>query len=448
MEDALYAQLLSMGFDISLIERYRLVMASSDTPRDLTAATEWLLEHAARQPGQATPTSAHVEDVQQPMSSTKDLSSSSAEGSGPLHSRYAMSERQARDKQRYQSKEREEVVRKARETKAAEQKAKQLIKQQIADDRKARSLRGEHGPVEVAVVKEGAGAIAAPVGSTSDTCRVQVRLPDGKSLRYTLQSSTTLREVSKAVMADAPNLPAVLQFVQPFPPHEYTPDECQRTLKALGLCPSASLVVHLPKHSAPEHDQPMDTSHSQDTSHSPSSVNPTGERTGEVGLSIEEAESAEQPHPPEDEAENMDVEGLDVRQPPPPPLADVARRHVRFDMPVWNPLLVAQGGGHRLGGTLQPTHRSGEGSHDAALEATLRRIQVAPPPSGVQVHKVWPSVQTLENLCVKYLLGMSGAGGLPTSCGSLPPRLVQLIITRLAEAKQLNGKTLLALHKW
>ena len=43
---------------------------------------------------------------------------------------------------------------------------------------------------------------------------LQVRLPDGKSLRYTLQSSTTLREVSKAVMADAPNLPAVLQFVQ------------------------------------------------------------------------------------------------------------------------------------------------------------------------------------------------------------------------------------------
>lgn len=184
MEDALYAQLLSMGFDISLIERYRLVMASSDTPRDLTAATEWyagtlqyhvlhhphciarravgiggkkrsgtvrislappclvncsgllclyfasrrcrLLEHAARQPGQATPTSAHVEDVQQPMSSTKDLSSSSAEGSGPLHSRYAMSERQARDKQRYQSKEREEVVRKARETKAAEQKVRNL----------------------------------------------------------------------------------------------------------------------------------------------------------------------------------------------------------------------------------------------------------------------------------------------------------------------------------
>ena len=160
-------------------------------------------------------------------------------------------------------------------------------------------------------------------------------------------------------------LPSPPLTLQPFPPHEYTPDECQRTLKALGLCPSASLVVHLPKHSAPEHDQPMDTSHSQDTSHSPSSVDPTGEHTGEVGLSIEEAESPEQPHPPEDEAENMDVEGLDVRQPPPPPLADVARRHVRFDMPVRNPLLMTQGGGHRLGGTLQPTHRSGEGSHDA-----------------------------------------------------------------------------------
>ena len=52
-------------------------------------------------------------------------------------------------------------------------------------------------------------------GHTVVLSLLKVRLPDGKTLRYSLQSSTTLSEVAKAVMADAPSLAAaVVQLVQ------------------------------------------------------------------------------------------------------------------------------------------------------------------------------------------------------------------------------------------
>lgn len=48
-----------------------------------------------------------------------------------MQSRYAMNERQAREKERYQSKEREEVVRKARELKAAELKVRDMPREAL-----------------------------------------------------------------------------------------------------------------------------------------------------------------------------------------------------------------------------------------------------------------------------------------------------------------------------
>ena len=47
-----------------------------------------------------------------------------------------MSEDSAREKERYEAREREEVVRKQRERKAADIKARQEVIRQIAEDRK------------------------------------------------------------------------------------------------------------------------------------------------------------------------------------------------------------------------------------------------------------------------------------------------------------------------
>ena len=80
-------------------------------------------------------------------------------------------------------------------------------------------------------------------------CRVQVRLPNGQTLRQTFPPSATLNDVATFVSTSTPQLSSV-RLVQPFPHHEFTVDESGQSLLSLGLCPSASLVVS--KHSKQE----------------------------------------------------------------------------------------------------------------------------------------------------------------------------------------------------
>jgi hypothetical protein len=127
------------------------------------------------------------------MSSGAQLTSHSQ----PLKSRYDLGAEHARDKERYAAREREDVIRKSKERKVAEVKARNLIKQQIADDRRARQSRGK--PLLSPPATGTTGSLASVAGggeekaasasgakshaSSSSTCRLQIRLPNGKVLR-------------------------------------------------------------------------------------------------------------------------------------------------------------------------------------------------------------------------------------------------------------------------
>ena len=106
---------------------------------------------------------------------------------------------------------------------------------------------------------------AASTPGPTDVCRVQVRLPNGRVIRQSFSCSASLNDVATFVMEKDPQFSTMILVqvqvsckyvcvsvmsslslslsLQPFPHHEFTSEECQKSLHALRLYPSTSLVV-------------------------------------------------------------------------------------------------------------------------------------------------------------------------------------------------------------
>ncbi|KAK7494937.1 hypothetical protein BaRGS_00013816, partial [Batillaria attramentaria] len=132
------------------------------------------------------------------------------------------------------------------------------ILKEIAEDRdKVKSLRQQAPPAETTTpvttsgratsvdtdAKEQAGEQASSA-SVETHCLIQIRLPDGKTLRKKYKVDATLMEVWAQVVQETRGcVSGYSGFMQPFPRHEFSRDEMMKTLKELGLTPSGSLVL-------------------------------------------------------------------------------------------------------------------------------------------------------------------------------------------------------------
>ncbi|PPQ65157.1 hypothetical protein CVT24_011020 [Panaeolus cyanescens] len=144
-----------------------------------------------------------------------------------------------------------------RREKIEDQKARAAIKAQIEADKKARAekaarekaLRDGQPVVDASAgPSQSPAAIAARAGSSKDAkeTRLQIRLSTGGApLMNTFSSDAPLREVAEFVggqsMADVDKV----TFTQNYPRKTYSASDFEKTLRDLGLTPSAVLMANI-----------------------------------------------------------------------------------------------------------------------------------------------------------------------------------------------------------
>jgi len=156
-----------------------------------------------------------------------------------------------------------EIVKEAeqrRRDKIADAKAKAAVKAQIEADKKARAERfarekalREGRPI---VDAPSTSAPSAPVAAASSASsgvagknfkdtRLQIRLASGGApYTTTLPSDATLREVAEFVAAQTLDVTVdTVSFTQQFPRKTFSDADFGKTLRELGLTPSAALIA-------------------------------------------------------------------------------------------------------------------------------------------------------------------------------------------------------------
>ncbi|KAH6915811.1 DNA-binding protein [Coprinopsis sp. MPI-PUGE-AT-0042] len=135
-------------------------------------------------------------------------------------------------------------------------KAKAAVKAQIEADKKARAekaarekaLREGREIVDTAGPANPSPAAAAAATSSGPReykeARLQIRMPTGPPLVTTLPSEAPLRELAEFVAAHGPDIDVdAVTFTQNFPRKTFALSDFSKTLKTLGLVPSASLIA-------------------------------------------------------------------------------------------------------------------------------------------------------------------------------------------------------------
>ncbi|XP_064401997.1 uncharacterized protein LOC135347837 isoform X2 [Halichondria panicea] len=439
-----------------------------------------------------------------PMSSSSDLSSQSHDK--PLKTRYIVNEDHSRDKDRFAAKEREEAIKRAKVMRLADIKARQQVMQHIEEDRKAKEakLKSPTQPSSVARTLQDASSQSADSHMTRshDTCRLQIRLPDGRVLRQSFPTSASLSQIVELVMESCSDCGSV-QLIQPYPHREFTLSEYQCSLQSLNLCPSASLVVAKQpaslkvdsEQSATDSNELIDQS--DDSSSAQAVANPPkqrrvmfnttqsskgkGHRLGDGSANTNEPmdmdvggdkdeddeEDMDQDDDDDDDAKdnNMNVNMFPLRgfgQPrpgKPHPLARGANRVVpgRF-MPAgmgfggmgFGGMGGGGEGGNRLGGKEavvdSGVQQQAIRMREAARSAAIRRSEAPAPHTWHTPHTLTHhGPPSLEELSTRALLTLSSSYGMP-SCSRLSPLVARRFMRALKDKKRLNVKTLAAFH--
>ncbi|CAG8496181.1 8911_t:CDS:2 [Acaulospora morrowiae] len=128
--------------------------------------------------------------------------------------------------------------------KEEERLAKAKIKEQIEADKKERAAKREAAKqANLQHRQEEEAAEAARVAQASKEyteARLQIRRPDGQPITHTFQSTDTLQVVYDHV---TPHIIGPFQLATTFPRRIFGNSEMGKTLKELGLVPSAVLVA-------------------------------------------------------------------------------------------------------------------------------------------------------------------------------------------------------------
>ncbi|XP_052245396.1 uncharacterized protein LOC127854414 isoform X2 [Dreissena polymorpha] len=188
-----------------------------------------------------------------------DVTSQSAEASSStdqsedsgIISRMHMSDTQRQYRQRFEQKKMDKAKKQVVQEKRKQKEEHSRILKEIAEDREKKKLithapthsdesqashRSEQGKGSVTLVTSTSQA------ATSRECLLQIRLPDGRSLRTSFNPDATLQDAWTFAAVDKyPR--STFSFIQPFPRHEFSREEMTKSLAELGLTPTGSLVI-------------------------------------------------------------------------------------------------------------------------------------------------------------------------------------------------------------
>ncbi|KAG0238857.1 hypothetical protein BGW42_000018 [Actinomortierella wolfii] len=153
-------------------------------------------------------------------------------------------------------KEAEQLAEKSKKFKQLEREARQRALQAIREDReKLKSRQISSVPTQSA--PQPSPSSSSPAGTstsmatserttTKTTTMVQLRLKNGTVLKRSFDSNAPLQQVFDTVFQEDSSIGQNITLIQPFPRREFSLLEAQQTLREAGLCPSCSLIVHLP----------------------------------------------------------------------------------------------------------------------------------------------------------------------------------------------------------
>ncbi|XP_065053452.1 internalin I-like isoform X2 [Rhopilema esculentum] len=250
MDSDKLAVLVSMGFDIDLCEailQIENLTIEEAVQRLLEAQQRNSAKEESSQTSTYTSTTSHIETVEHEKQTDAD---------DAVVSRMALSERQRELKEEFERKEREEVQSAVRKRKLQDKNAKQNILQEIeANKRRIRHLRSDETARKEEDKSDVTNAVKQSkegVDSNAKLCRIQIRLPSGRSLVHQFPEVSLLSDVmdfAKENVGDFQELTNSL-LIRPFPRREYSNGDLSSTLLSLGLCPNASLVLMLQRHTA------------------------------------------------------------------------------------------------------------------------------------------------------------------------------------------------------
>eukprot|EP00727_Mastigamoeba_balamuthi_P001888 m51a1_g11697 putative zz-type zinc finger-containing protein (582) ;mRNA; f:29068-31064 len=157
------------------------------------------------------------------------------------HTGQEMAESKERIREAQMKRQEAEAKREREEAKAARDR----VLKQIEQDKLERAAR-RHGASSGSTSPAPAAAPAAPVAQRVYTeATLQLRLPDGSTLRHTFKADETIADVYKhAVSVSEGKLVAgTFSLAVPMPRRVFTAADSSLTLSAAGLVPNASLVV-------------------------------------------------------------------------------------------------------------------------------------------------------------------------------------------------------------
>eukprot|EP00731_Ephydatia_muelleri_P027411 Em0019g284a len=126
--------------------------------------------------------------------------------------------------------------------KMEEKQAREKVKDQIAHD-KAAKLAKDKAEAESAQAKAAEAAASRPVSKEYTTSKLQFRLFDGKTLTHTFEALNTLEDVKSYIATNRTDSGAPYSLMTNFPKKVFTATDSRRTLKDLGLVPSAVLIL-------------------------------------------------------------------------------------------------------------------------------------------------------------------------------------------------------------
>ncbi|KAI9094596.1 hypothetical protein DFS34DRAFT_628342 [Phlyctochytrium arcticum] len=338
--DDLLASLLSMGFDIFLCRR---ALAESHA-QTLEEATNWILSKINPQDSdEASTSSAPSLRLGNPNRASdspflpgfggdEHLPTSPSSTSGSAAPVIPMEEEQPNvvDNNNLVDNERSKLSRKsceevviakavdeAKRIKRQQSESKAAILRQIQEDRQTLKDRRTVNRDAVNAVAPSTPALAPNVPkSESTSTTIQLRLPSGKSITGTFQSSATIDSVlsfarQEAKGPDADAISGHITFLQPFPRRVFDPaTESDLSLSDAGLVPRAALHVLKPEPpppaSQPADEAPPDAMEVQAT---PRQWNLPGRRLGGGGESTED-EDDDPDYQPDNDAEEDEPEDM------------------------------------------------------------------------------------------------------------------------------------------
>ncbi|XP_057317044.1 UBX domain-containing protein 1-A-like [Hydractinia symbiolongicarpus] len=128
-----------------------------------------------------------------------------------------------------------------RKEKLEEKRLRQKLKEQIAKDRADFKAKSQTTPSPVKTAEPAPQVHIAK--KEYDTCRIQFRLTNGSSLNANFKTDSTLNDVRQHISDNRndDNLPSSLSTT--FPRRTFTESDMSKTVKELGLVPSAVLVL-------------------------------------------------------------------------------------------------------------------------------------------------------------------------------------------------------------